>query len=82
MFWEWLSAVDNLDTDHTGQPQLRNGCNDCDGLHQDSESTTRSCDKDYTGFGITYDMGGATLKAGMVEDNDISSMDIGVSFSF
>ncbi|MDG2403834.1 MAG: porin, partial [Paracoccaceae bacterium] len=45
-------------------------------------STTGSADKDYTGFGITYDMGGATLKAGMVEDNKVSSMDIGVSFSF
>jgi outer membrane protein OmpU len=45
-------------------------------------STTGSADKDYTGLGFAYNMGGATLKAGMVEDNKVSSMDIGISFSF
>jgi hypothetical protein len=45
-------------------------------------STLGAADMDYTGLGFTYDMGGATLKAGMVDDNDITSMDLGVSFSF
>ena len=45
-------------------------------------STSGSADLDYTGFGFTYDMGGATLKAGVVDDNNTSVMDLGVSFSF
>ena len=45
-------------------------------------STVGSADQDFTGIGFTYDMGGATLKAGMVDDNNISSMDLGISFSF
>lgn len=45
-------------------------------------STSGSADLDYTGFGFTYDMGGATLKAGVVDDNNKSVMDLGVSFSF
>jgi outer membrane protein OmpU len=45
-------------------------------------STLGSADKDYSGLGFAYDMGGATLKAGMVDDDNVSSMDIGVSFSF
>jgi outer membrane protein OmpU len=45
-------------------------------------ATLGAADEDYTGIGFTYDMGGATLKAGMVDNNDISVMDIGVSFSF
>jgi hypothetical protein len=45
-------------------------------------ATLGAADEDYTGIGFTYDMGGATLKAGMVDNNNLSSMDIGVSFSF
>jgi outer membrane protein OmpU len=45
-------------------------------------STSGSADLDYTGFGFTYDMGGATLKAGVVDNNNTSVMDLGVSFSF
>ena len=45
-------------------------------------STSGVADLDYTGFGFTYDMGGATLKAGVVDNNDKSVMDLGVSFSF
>jgi outer membrane protein OmpU len=45
-------------------------------------STSGTADLDYTGFGFTYDMGGATLKAGVVDDNNTSVMDLGVSFSF
>jgi outer membrane protein OmpU len=45
-------------------------------------STSGSADLDYSGFGFTYDLGGATLKAGVVDNNDKSVMDLGVSFSF
>ena len=47
-----------------------------------TESSTGSVDKDYSGVGFTYDLGGATLKAGFVDANDISIMDFGVNFSF
>jgi outer membrane protein OmpU len=45
-------------------------------------STTGSADQDYSGFGFAYDMGGVTLKAGVVDNNDQQLMDFGVSFSF
>jgi outer membrane protein OmpU len=45
-------------------------------------STTGSADKDYSGFGFAYDMGGVTLKAGVVDNNDQQLIDLGVSFSF
>jgi len=45
-------------------------------------STAGTADKDYTGFGFTYDMGGATLKAGVADSDDVQSVDFGVSFSF
>ena len=44
--------------------------------------TTGSKDKDYSGFGFGYDMGGVTLKAGVVDANDTQLVDFGVSFSF
>ncbi len=47
-----------------------------------TESTSGVADKDYSGVGLTYNMGGATLKAGFVDADDISVMDIGVNFSF
>ena len=47
-----------------------------------TESTTGAVDKDYSGLGFTYNLGGATLKAGFVDANDISVMDFGVNFSF
>jgi outer membrane protein OmpU len=47
-----------------------------------TESTTGKVDKDYSGFGFAYDMGGVTLKAGVVDAEDISYADFGVSFSF
>ena len=46
------------------------------------EATSGSVDKDYSGFGFAYDMGGVTLKAGVVDAEDISYADFGVSFSF
>jgi hypothetical protein len=45
-------------------------------------STSGVADKDYSGVGFTYNMGGATLKAGFVDANDISIMDFGINFSF
>ena len=70
------------DTDHTGVSISYS----VDALsvtaYSKTVSTSGSADKDYTGLGFAYDMGGATLKAGMVEDNKVSSMDIGISFSF
>jgi outer membrane protein OmpU len=45
-------------------------------------STSGAVDKDYSGFGFAYDMGGASLKAGVVDNNDQQLVDFGVSFSF
>jgi len=45
-------------------------------------STTGKTDKDYSGFGFAYDLGGASLKAGFVDADNSSIMDFGVSFSF
>jgi outer membrane protein OmpU len=47
-----------------------------------TESTSGVLDKDYSGVGFTYDMGGATLKAGFVDADNISIMDFGINFSF
>jgi outer membrane protein OmpU len=77
-----VAAAATPDTDHTGVSISYS----VDALsvtaYSKTVSTTGSADKDYTGLGFAYDMGGATLKAGMVEDNKVSSMDIGISFSF
>jgi outer membrane protein OmpU len=45
-------------------------------------STTGTTDKDYSGVGFAYDLGGASLKAGFVDADNISVMDFGVTFSF
>jgi outer membrane protein OmpU len=45
-------------------------------------STTGAADKDYSGFGFAYDMGGVSLKAGVVDNNDQQLIDFGLSFSF
>jgi len=47
-----------------------------------TESTSGKVDKDYSGVGFTYNLGGATLKAGFVDADNISVMDFGVNFSF
>ena len=47
-----------------------------------TESTSGVADKDYSGVGFTYNLGGATLKAGFVDADNISVMDFGVNFSF
>ena len=45
-------------------------------------STTGSADMDYSGFGFAYDLGGVSLKAGVVDANDTQLVDFGLSFSF
>jgi outer membrane protein OmpU len=47
-----------------------------------TEETQGVADKDYSGVGFAYNMGGATLKAGFVDNNNISVMDFGLNFSF
>jgi outer membrane protein OmpU len=44
--------------------------------------TTAGVDTDYSGFGLAYDMGGMTMKAGIVDADNVQSVDFGVSFSF
>ena len=77
-----VAKVATPDTDHTGFSLSYAMDAMTMTAYSKTVSTSGAADKDYTGFGITYDMGGATLKAGMVEDNKVSSMDIGISFSF
>jgi outer membrane protein OmpU len=72
----------NNDTDHTGVSIAYAMDNMSVTAYTKKVSTLGAADEDYTGIGFTYDMGGATLKAGMTDNNDISSMDLGVSFSF
>jgi outer membrane protein OmpU len=45
-------------------------------------STIGAADMDYSGFGFAYDMGGVSLKAGVVDNNDQQLIDFGLSFSF
>jgi len=45
-------------------------------------STQGVADMDYSGFGFAYDMGGVSLKAGVVDNNDQQLVDFGLSFSF
>jgi hypothetical protein len=47
-----------------------------------TESTSGVADKDYSGVGFTYNLGGATVKAGFLDADNISVMDFGINFSF
>ena len=77
------SAIDNTpDTDHTGVSVSYSMDAVSVTAYTKTVSTSGSADKDYTGIGFAYDMGGVKLKAGMVEDDNITSTDFGVSFSF
>ena len=77
------SAIDNTaDTDHTGVSISYSMDAVSVTAYSKTVSTTGSADKDYTGIGFAYDMGGVKLKAGMVDDDNVSAMDFGVSFSF
>jgi hypothetical protein len=81
-----VAAVDNSasnpDTDHTGVSVSYAMDAVSVTAYTKKVATLGSPDQDYTGIGFTYNMGGATLKAGMVDNDNISVMDIGVSFSF
>ena len=77
-----MAKVDNLDTDTTGLSLSYAMDAMSVTAYTRTESTSGVADKDYSGVGFTYNMGGATLKAGFVDANDISIMDFGVNFSF
>jgi len=74
--------VDNLDTDTTGLSISYAMDAMSVTAFTKTESTSGVADKDYSGVGFTYNLGGATLKAGFVDRNDISIMDFGLNFSF
>jgi outer membrane protein OmpU len=76
------AKVDNLDTDTTGLSVSYAMDAMSVTAFTRTESTSGVADKDYSGVGFTYNMGGATLKAGFVDANDISVMDFGINFSF
>jgi len=44
--------------------------------------TSGAATKEYTGFGVSYDLGGAKLVAGTVDANGTQVSDLGISFSF
>jgi outer membrane protein OmpU len=77
-----VAKVENLDTDTTGLSLSYAMDAMSVTAFTRTESTSGVADKDYSGVGFTYNMGGATLKAGFVDANDISVMDFGVNFSF
>jgi outer membrane protein OmpU len=76
------AAVANLDTDTTGLSLSYAMDAMSVTAYTRTESTSGVADKDYSGVGFTYNLGGATLKAGFVDANDISIMDFGINFSF
>ena len=76
------AKVDNLDTDTTGLSISYAMDAMSVTAFTKTESTSGVADKDYSGVGFTYNLGGATLKAGFVDNNDISIMDFGLNFSF
>ena len=77
-----VAKVDNLDTDTTGLSISYAMDAMSVTAFTKTESTSGVADKDYSGVGFTYNLGGATLKAGFVDKNDISIMDFGLNFSF
>jgi outer membrane protein OmpU len=77
-----VGAVANSDTDTTGLSISYAMDAMSVTAYTRTESTSGVADKDYSGVGFTYNMGGATLKAGFVDANDISIMDFGINFSF
>jgi outer membrane protein OmpU len=77
-----VAAVNNYDTDTTGLSLTYAMDAMTVTAFTRTESTTGVTDKDYSGLGFTYDLGGATLKAGFVDSDNISIVDFGVNFSF
>jgi outer membrane protein OmpU len=76
------AAAANLDTDTTGLSISYAMDAMSVTAYTRTESTSGVVDKDYSGVGFTYNLGGATIKAGFVDANDISIMDFGINFSF
>mgnify|MGYP003961411493 CR=1 FL=1 len=77
-----VALADNFDTDHAGLSIGYAMDGMTVGAYTLTTSTTGKADKDYTGVGFTYDLGGATLKAGFADSDNQSITDFGVSFSF
>jgi outer membrane protein OmpU len=77
-----VTGAANLDTDTTGLSISYAMDAMSVTAYTRTESTSGVADKDYSGVGFTYNLGGATVKAGFVDANDISIMDFGINFSF
>jgi outer membrane protein OmpU len=77
-----VTGAANLDTDTTGVSISYAMDAMSVTAYTRTESTSGVADKDYSGVGFTYNLGGATVKAGFVDANDISIMDFGINFSF
>jgi outer membrane protein OmpU len=76
------AAADNFDTDQTGLSLSYTMDNMTVTGYTRTVATTGAADKDYSGVGFAYNLGGASVKAGFVDANDTSVMDFGVTFSF
>ena len=77
-----VTAANNADTDQTGVSISYAMDAMSVTAFTKTVSTAGVKDKDYSGFGFTYDMGGVSLKAGVVDNNDQQLVDFGLSFSF
>jgi outer membrane protein OmpU len=77
-----VADVNNYDTDTTGLSISYAMDSLTVTAFTRTEETQGVADKDYSGVGFAYNMGGATLKAGFVDNNNISVMDFGLNFSF
>ena len=77
-----VALADNFDTDHQGLSIGYAMDQMTVGAYTMTTSTSGKADKDYSGVGFTYDLGGATLKAGFADSDNTSITDFGVSFSF
>jgi len=77
-----VAADDTPDTDTTGISLTYSMDAMSVSAFTKTVSTAGDADIDSSGFGFSYDMGGATLKAGVVDADDQQLIDFGVSFSF
>ena len=77
-----VADVNNYDTDTTGLSISYTMDAMTVTAFTRTEETQGIADKDYSGIGFAYSMGGATLKAGFVDADNISVMDFGLNFSF
>jgi len=75
-------AANNYDTDHTAVSISYAMDAMSVTAFTKTVSTKGVKDEDYSGMGFTYDMGGVTLKAGVVDNDDQQLVDFGLSFSF